>query len=91
MLTSHPKVVDACVIPVEDEESGELPRAYVVLHPGDDTTTPQEIAAYVAEHVAAYKRLKGGVVITDAIAKTESGKLLRRKMIELDRATKPAK
>jgi 4-coumarate--CoA ligase len=32
-LLSHPDVADVCVVPVPDEFSGELPLAYIVLHP----------------------------------------------------------
>ena len=32
-LLSHPDVADVCVIPVQDDFSGELPLAYIVLHP----------------------------------------------------------
>lgn len=30
-LLTHPDVVDVCVIPLLDDYSGEIPRAYVVL------------------------------------------------------------
>jgi acyl-CoA synthetase (AMP-forming)/AMP-acid ligase II len=32
-LLSHPDVADVCVVPVADEFNGELPLAYIVLHP----------------------------------------------------------
>jgi 4-coumarate--CoA ligase len=32
-LLSHPDVADVCVVPVPDEFNGELPLAYIVLHP----------------------------------------------------------
>jgi 4-coumarate--CoA ligase len=32
-LLSHPDVYDICVVPIPDEFNGELPLAYVVLHP----------------------------------------------------------
>jgi len=32
-LLSHPDVADVCIVPVPDEFSGELPLAYIVLHP----------------------------------------------------------
>ena len=32
-LLSHPDVSDVCVVPIPDDFSGELPLAYIVLHP----------------------------------------------------------
>ncbi len=32
-LLSHPDVADVCIVPVPDDFSGELPLAYIVLHP----------------------------------------------------------
>jgi len=49
--------------------------AYVVANPG---VTPKAIADWVAERVASHKRLRGGVVIVDAIPKSPSGKILRK-------------
>ena len=45
----------------------ELPRAYVVAGAGG--VEPQAVAAFMAERVAPHKRLAGGVVVVDAIAK----------------------
>jgi len=38
----------------------------------------KEIISWVAEHVANYKRLRGGIEVIDAIPKNPSGKILRR-------------
>ena len=38
-LASHKEVKDCIVIPVQDEEAGELPRAYVVKQDGSTVST----------------------------------------------------
>ena len=79
LLLTNDSVQDVAVIQIPDEQSGELPRAYVVLKENEDgSTSPDDIAAWVKERVAPYKRLDGGVVFTDAIPKSPSGKILRR-------------
>lgn len=89
LLSSHPKIADAAVIPVADEAAGELPRAYVVPVEGQ-TLTPEEVVDFVAEHVSAFKKLRGGAVITDFIPKSGSGKILRRLVVQQDRAATAA-
>ncbi|KAK2000973.1 AMP-binding enzyme [Colletotrichum falcatum] len=75
LLVTHPKIQDAAVIGV-DGEGTELPRAYVVA---DKTqVSGEEIQKWVAEQVAGYKKLRGGVVFIDAIPKSPSGKILRK-------------
>lgn len=80
LLLTHDAISDAAVIQVNDEDSGELPRAYVVLNDTEDSRGVNEIDIYewVKERVAPYKRLDGGVVFTDSIPKSASGKILRR-------------
>jgi 4-coumarate--CoA ligase len=77
LLLTHDDIDDAAVIQIPDEESGELPRAYVVLKDGV-STTEQDVMSWVKERVAPYKRLEGGVVLTTTIPKSASGKILRR-------------
>lgn len=57
-----------------------LRRAYVV--PGVKDLTREEVAKYVEERVAPYKKLRGGVVFVDAIPKSPSGKILRKVLRE---------
>ncbi|KAH0832171.1 hypothetical protein J3R83DRAFT_13084 [Lanmaoa asiatica] len=87
-LLSIPEVADACVVPVPDEYSGEVPMAFVVLHahvakrvtenPGEAENVKADITKFVADNKVAYKKLTGGIEFVDVIPKNPSGKLLRR-------------
>ena len=76
LLLTHPAVADSAVIPVPDEEAGEIPKAYVVLKEGQEATA-EEIMEHVADHVAHYKRIRV-VEFIDEIPKSLAGKILRR-------------
>ncbi len=78
LLVSYPSVNDVAVIGVPDEESGELPKAFVVPAPGE-TVTLEELQAFLAEHVVKYKIIQS-LEIVDAIPKSASGKILRREL-----------
>jgi acyl-CoA synthetase (AMP-forming)/AMP-acid ligase II len=84
-LVAHPAVADAAVVGRPDEEAGEVPVAYVVLR---FSAAPEEIASWVAERVAPYKRL-ADVVVVDEIPRSPAGKLLRRVLVERERALAP--
>jgi acyl-CoA synthetase (AMP-forming)/AMP-acid ligase II len=49
------------------------------------TLTPEEVSAFVAEHVAPYKKVRA-VELVDEIPKSPSGKVLRRVLIDRERA-----
>jgi acyl-CoA synthetase (AMP-forming)/AMP-acid ligase II len=74
VLLGHPSVADAAVIPLADEEAGQVPKAFVVLK---DDTTPAQIMEYVAGRVAPYKKLRC-IEVTNQIPRSPSGKILRR-------------
>ncbi|MBK8019426.1 MAG: AMP-binding protein [Betaproteobacteria bacterium] len=83
VLLRHPAIMDAAVIPSPDEETGEVPKAFVVLKSPVETDA---ILAFVAEHVAPYKKVRR-IAVVDAIPKSPSGKILRRVLIEQERAS----
>ncbi|KAJ7770220.1 hypothetical protein DFH07DRAFT_1004431 [Mycena maculata] len=77
LLISHPKILDAEVIGVYDEqECTEVPRAYVV--PDKAVISAKDIQAFVKSRLANYKQLRGGVEFVAAIPKSPSGKILRK-------------
>jgi acyl-CoA synthetase (AMP-forming)/AMP-acid ligase II len=84
ILLTHPAVADAAVIPSPDEEAGEVPKAFVVLK-GEATTT--ELQAYVAARVAPYKRIRL-LEVRQSIPKSASGKILRRVLVDEERAAR---
>ena len=85
VVQAHPAVADAAVIPSLDEEAGEIPKAFVVLKQGA-TATAEDIMGYVAKRVAPYKKVRR-VEFIDVISKVPSGKILRRQLVELERAS----
>ena len=84
LLLEHPDVMDSAVIPKRDAEAGEIPKAFVLLREGKDVST-DELMGFVAERVAPYKKVRE-IEFVEAIPKTPSGKILRRELIEQERA-----
>jgi acyl-CoA synthetase (AMP-forming)/AMP-acid ligase II len=87
LLMEHPGVRDAAVIPKADADAGEVPKAFVVARePGLDLDA---VVAFVSERVAPYKKIRY-IEAVDAIPKNPSGKILRRQLIEEERARERA-
>ena len=83
VIQSHPAVADAAVIPSPDTEAGEVPKAFVVLRGGANTSA-DELMTYVASKVAPHKKIRR-LEFIDAIPKVPSGKILRRELVARER------
>jgi acyl-CoA synthetase (AMP-forming)/AMP-acid ligase II len=92
LLLTHPAILDAAVVRKADEEAGEVPLAYVVLKPDEASraTSGDAIMAWVAERVSPHKRIRH-VEFSDQIPKSPSGKILRRVLLERERARATAR
>jgi acyl-CoA synthetase (AMP-forming)/AMP-acid ligase II len=84
IVQSHPAVQDAAVVGAPDEQTGEIPMAYVVRKPGA-TLDAAGLMEYVAARVAPYKKIRA-VEFVDSIPKSPAGKVLRRVLKERARA-----
>lgn len=84
LLLSHPKVMDAAVIGVLDEDGQEIPKAFVVATP-DSGLTEDDVTAFVAEHVAPYKKVRR-VEFIDVVPKSAAGKILRKDLRAREKA-----
>jgi 2-aminobenzoate-CoA ligase len=78
ILLLHPAVQECGVVGAPDTERGQVVRAFVVLRPGftgDDALTKQ-LQDFVKAEIAPYKYPRS-VIFTDALPRTDTGKLQR--------------
>jgi len=78
LLYENAKVLEAAVVGLPDEKMGEIPKAYIVLKPGQ-TASPDEIMDYVKDRLAKYKKLRAVEFVAE-LPKGPTGKILRRKL-----------
>jgi long-chain acyl-CoA synthetase len=88
-LYRHPKVKEAVAVGVPDEHWGEAVKVYIVLRDGE-SATEQEIVDYCHTAMARYKVPKF-VEFRRELPKTLVGKVLRRQLLEEERARQIAR
>lgn len=76
VIIQHPKVREAAVAGVIDENGNEVAKAWVVLKPGEDCS-PEEIQDFCDQYLTRYKVPKY-VAFRDSLPRTMVGKVLRR-------------
>jgi acyl-CoA synthetase (AMP-forming)/AMP-acid ligase II len=74
-------VLEAAVVAMPDERWGEVPRAFIVLRPGQDVTE-QALIAHCRSRLAGFKTPKQ-VVFLEALPRNPSGKVLKRDLREI--------
>ncbi|KAM5356953.1 hypothetical protein ACJ41O_003599 [Fusarium nematophilum] len=92
-ILSHPTVMDCAVIQVPDARAGEVPKAFIVKAPDVgkmDEEVEKEVHAYVQEHKARHKWLKGGIQFIEKVPKSPTGKILRRLLRDQERKARGA-
>jgi acyl-CoA synthetase (AMP-forming)/AMP-acid ligase II len=90
LLITHPLILEAAVVGVPEDASeaaaanggvasSEVPRAYVVRRPGvEEKISADEVRRFIAERLAPYKQIRGGVVFVDELPRGTLGKILRK-------------
>jgi len=71
-------VLEAAVVAMPDERWGEVPRAFIVLRPGQQITE-QALIAHCRSRLAGFKTPKQ-VVFMDTLPRNPSGKVLKREL-----------
>lgn len=85
LLIEHPAVGDVAVIGVYSAaRATELPRAYIVLANGLESSDKleQNLHEWFDKQVVPYKKLRGGIRFVETIPKSNTGKILRRILVE---------
>ena len=82
IICQHPAVMEAGVFGKPEPTVQELVTAAVVKKPNSNLTE-QDIIELVAKNVDDAKQLRGGVVFVEKLPKNATGKILRRKLMEL--------
>jgi fatty-acyl-CoA synthase len=77
-LAAHPSVREVAVVGVPDDRWGEVPRAFVSLHPGA-SLTEEEARAWVRDRLAGYKVPRSVVVLED-LPKGGTGKVQKAQL-----------
>jgi len=79
-LMKHPKILHAVVVGIPDPVKSQVPKAFVVLNPGEKATG-DEIISWAKTVMAAYKVPRVVEVVSiDDLPKTASGKILKREL-----------
>lgn len=81
VLLTHPDVADAAVVGRRDDEAGEIPVGFVVTKPGRGASA-DALGWHMSQRLASYKRVHEMRFI-DAIPRSPSGKILRRRLREM--------
>ncbi|XP_063978841.1 uncharacterized protein LOC135163377 [Diachasmimorpha longicaudata] len=86
VLLEHPDINEAGVVAKPDLQDLELPMAFVTVRAGSQITE-EKIVKYVEDNVPDHMRIRGGVKILEKMPVTPSGKISKKLLREIARAT----
>jgi fatty-acyl-CoA synthase len=81
LLITHPAVVEAAVIGVDDDEFHKRLAAYVVVKPGE-SLSEDDVREFVKDNLARFK-VPRDIVFLDELPRNPSGKVLKRQLREM--------
>ncbi|WP_053360370.1 o-succinylbenzoate--CoA ligase [Bacillus sp. FJAT-27251] len=84
VLMSHPGIIDAGVVGVEDPAWGQVPAAFIVRRE-ESSVTERDLITFCLERLAKYKVPKS-IAFMDELPRNGAKKLLRRKLRESAKA-----
>jgi fatty-acyl-CoA synthase len=73
LLYEHPAVLEAAVVGVPDRQWGEVPKALVVLRPGQQASE-RELIEFCRDRMAHFKAPRS-VAFVESLPKTATGKI----------------
>jgi long-chain acyl-CoA synthetase len=82
VLYDHPAVMDAALVGIPHHQLGEEPGAVVTLKPGAEATE-QELRAFVAERLAAFKVPVKILFWKETLPRNANGKILKNELKKL--------
>ncbi|WP_207481203.1 AMP-binding protein [Arenibaculum pallidiluteum] len=90
-LLAHPDVQECAVVGVPDADRGQIVKAFVVLRPGTsaDATTVKALQDFAKQQIAPYKYPRA-IAFMEALPRTESGKVQRFRLRELQEPERKA-
>jgi acetyl-CoA synthetase len=82
VVGSHPRVVETAVVGIPDDMKGTVPVAFVTVSGDSADGVPDEVRRLVADTIGGIAR-PDRVIVTAAMPKTRTGKIMRRLMREV--------
>jgi acyl-CoA synthetase (AMP-forming)/AMP-acid ligase II len=91
VLTQHPAVLQAALVPVPDDLWGELPKAFLQLRPGHapDEATAMSVIEHARRHLARFK-IPAYVEFVAEFSLTPSARIEKRQLRRADQRSAPA-
>lgn len=86
-LLGHPSIANAAVVGMPDERLGEKVCAYIVLKPGAEPVSVEQVSDYLQGHGVAIQKVPERIEITDGFPMTATGKV-QKHLLRADVAEK---